>query len=93
MRTDNDIALYTVELSILCTRAKIQGKLMLCSLSNIRVQRKERLESNLEQLQAPRTSSLLFAADAGTDCYKAPEQFLSGRRDGRKGDVWSLGAC
>jgi serine/threonine protein kinase len=31
-------------------------------------------------------------ADAGTDCYKAPEQFVGGRRDGRKGDVWSLGA-
>ena len=33
----------------------------------------------------------LPAADAGTDCYKAPEQFSGGRRDGRKGDVWSLG--
>lgn len=42
---------------------------------------------------APHFHAARLAADAGTDCYKAPEQFVGGRRDGRKGDVWSLGKC
>lgn len=37
------------------------------------------------------THPVTVHTDAGTDCYKSPEQFHSDRRDGRKGDIFALG--